>query len=148
MGNDRSRKKGRSRKVDTRDEHKTTSTRELLTFSFKNLDQTQPKHETETLELWQENNLFPKLMTRLKELSMLTRDEASKQHQISIYGNFPASDITDFSHPTYIDPHVSWGVIKALGGLPRIAGYLSENTFYIVFLDSKHRFWKTEKRNT
>ena len=33
---------------------------------------------------------------------------------------------------------------EGLGGLPRVGDYMSENTFYIVFLDSMHRFWISE----
>lgn len=145
---DRSRKRGRSRKEGTREERKTTTARELLTFSFKDLDQTQPDGKCETLELWQENGLLPTLFQRLKELSQLTRDEACNQQQIKIYGAFPEDKKTDFIFPRYIDSNVSWGVIEGLGGLPRVAGYMSENTFYIVFLDSMHRFWISEKKHT
>jgi hypothetical protein len=148
MGRDRGRNKARARKENTREERKVTATRELLTFSFKELIQTQPQHEPETVELWQELNLMPTLMQRLKELSNLTRNEACQQQQIKIYGDFPPNDKTEFFAPKHIDQHVAWGVIEGLGGLPRVAGYISGDTFYIVFLDSKHVFWKSEKKHT
>lgn len=148
MAKDRGRNKARSRKENTREELKVIDSRELLTFSFKELDQTQPNKEPETVELWQELNLIPTLMKRLKELSNLTRNEACTQQQIKVYGDFPPKNKTDFILPGYIEKHVAWGVIEGLGGLPRIAGYLSGNTFYIVFLDSKHKFWKSEKKHT
>jgi len=148
MAKDRGRNKVRSRKENTREERKVVIARELLTFSFKELNQTQPKNKPETVVLWQELDLVPTLIKRLKELSNLTRDEACKQQQIKIYGDFPPKSKTDFVCPEHIDKHVAWGVIEGLGGLPRIAGYLSGNTFYIVFLDSKHKFWKSEKKNT
>lgn len=147
MTKDRSRK-ARSRKVNTREEHKVFEERELLTFSFKELDQTQPRRQPETVELWQDKKLVSTLMRRLKELSNLTRAEACAQNQIKIYGDFPGKEKTDFILPSHIDKHVAWGVIEGLGGLPRVAGYLSGNTFYVVFLDSMHKFWKSEKRNT
>lgn len=148
MAKDRSRNRARSRKANTREERKVIDSRELLTFSFRDLDQTQPKKKPETVELWQELELFPTLITRLKELSNLTRDEACNQQQIKIYGDFPIKDKTDFVVPNYIDKHVAWGVIEGLGGLPRVAGYMSGNTFFIVFLDSNHKFWKSEKKRT
>jgi len=148
MARDRSRNRTRTRKENTREERKVVDSRELLTFSFRELDQTQPKKQPETVELWQEKNLVPTLMKRLKELSNLTRDEACTQQQIKIYGNFPAKDKTDFVVPGHIDKHAVWGVIEGLGGLPRVAGYLSGNTFYVVFLDSNHKFWKSEKKHT
>ncbi len=146
MAKDSSRKKTRSRKENTKEERKVVDTRELLTFSFKELDQTQPKKHPETAELWQEKNLFPTLMKRFKELSILTRNEACTQQQIKIYGDFPPKDKTKFVLPDCIDKNVAWGVIEGLGGKPRVAGYLSGNTFYVVFLDSEHNFWKSVKK--
>lgn len=148
MAKDRSSPKNRTRKENTREERKVVAARELLTFSFKDLDQTQPQEKPETIELWQELNLISALFTRLKQLSNLTRDEACKQQQIKIYGDFPPANKTDFTVPDYIDKNVAWGVIEGLGGLPRVAGYMSGNTFCIVFLDSKHKFWKSEKKGT
>tara|TARA_R110002124_G_scaffold76788_1_gene205832 strand:+ start:40683 stop:41129 length:447 start_codon:yes stop_codon:yes gene_type:complete len=148
MAKDRSRNKVRTRKENTREERKVIASRELLTFSFRYLDQTQPKTKPETIELWQELELFPTLITRLKDLSSLTRDEACNQQQIKIYGDFPSKDKTDFVAPNYIDKHVAWGVIEGLGGVPRVAGYMSGNTFFIVFLDSNHKFWKSDKKRT
>ena len=65
MAKDRNRHKVRSRKVNTREERKVVEHRELLTFSFKDLDQTQPKGKCETLALWQEKELLPTLIRRL-----------------------------------------------------------------------------------
>jgi hypothetical protein len=148
MGKDRSRRSLRARKEGTREERKVTEVRELLTFSFKNLVQNQPKNKPETVELWQNLNLVTILVNRLKDLSKLTRNEACIQQQIKIYGDFPPKIKTDFILPDYFDKHLTWGVIEGLGGLPRVAGYMSENTFYIVFLDSNHKFWKSEKKHT
>ncbi|OCH57632.1 hypothetical protein A6D98_18980 [Aliivibrio fischeri] len=150
MAKDRSKKKVRSRKENTREERKIIENRELMTFSFKDLDQTQPNGKCETLTLWQEKGLLPLLFRRLTEISQLTRDEAcNKQNQIKIYpGGFPDDKKTDFVVPPHLDKNLAWGVIEGLGGLPRVAGYLSENTFYIVFLDSRHRFWISEKKHT
>lgn len=148
MAKSRNRVKDRTRKENTREERKVIADRNLLTFSFKDLDQTQPKKDTETLQRWIDLDLIKPLIGRLSELSNLTRDEATNQKQIKIYGNFPKKDITHFFHPDHIDQHVCWGVIEGIGGRPRIAGYVSENTFYIVFLDSEHRFWISEKKNT
>lgn len=145
----RGKKKARTRREETREERKTVPSRELLTFSFKDFDQTQPEGKCETLEMWQEKGLLPILFRRLVELSQLTRDEACnrQQKQIKIYSSgFPEK--TDFFVPKCLDNNVAWGVIQGLGGLPRVAGYMAESTFYIVFLDSLHRFSISEKKHT
>ncbi|EKQ5901122.1 hypothetical protein P5868_003225 [Vibrio parahaemolyticus] len=149
MAKDRSRKKERNRRENTREERKVLAVRELVTFSFKDLDQTQPKANPQTINLWGELGLLPTLFRRLTEISKLTRDEACKQQQIKLYpGGFPEKDKTEFSVPSYVDENVAWGVIEGLGGKPRVAGYLSGNTFYIVFLDSEHKFWISKKSHT
>ena len=145
----RNRNRPLSRKENTREEKKSTKDRELLNFSFKDIDETQPKKNPQTIELWQEQGLLEDLMIRLKELSKLTRNDACKQEQIKIYGDFPPQSQTDFFHPQHVDPNVTWGVIKAIGGQKGIvAGYIVENTFYIVFLDRNHRFWISNKKHT
>ena len=151
MGRDRSRgsKAAKSRKVDIRDPRQTLPERDLLTFSFKDLDQTQPKGRCETIESWGEKGLLPQLLGRLVELSKLTRDEACNQQQVKIYpGGFPPKDKTEFVVPLHVDEHVAWGVIENIGGKVRVAGYLSGNTFYIVFLDSEHKFYISSKKHT
>jgi hypothetical protein len=136
------------RRENVREERKTVETRDLITFSLKDLVQDQPKQNTQTVLLWQQKGLLGSLLTRLSELSKLTREEACKQQQIKIYGNFPPSDKTDFEHPKHVDKDVAWSVIEGIGGKPRVAGYVVESTFYIVFLDSEHVFWKSELKHT
>jgi len=140
-------KKKFSRKEEVREERKVSSIRELLTFSFKDLDETQPNNLPQTIKSWADDKILECLFERLRNLSKLTRDEAEKQQQVKIYGDFPLK--TDFFHPRYIDQNVAWGVIKAVGGQKRtVAGYIVENTFYVVFLDKDHRFWISEKKHT
>ena len=143
----RKRKKGFIRSENTREERVSVFSRDLLTFSFKDLDETQPKKNPQSLTSWNEGNLLDTFIKRLRELSKLTRDEAIKQQQIKIYGDFPIN--TDFYHPKHVDDNVAWSVIKAVGGQKGvIAGYIVENTFYIVFLDQNHRFWVSRKKHT
>lgn len=81
---------------------------------------------------------------------------------LTIYGNFPKN--SDFVHPPNIPHDVSWGRFR-LGNKVRLAGfiipeqlngkfietknckihYFDTNTFYVVFLDKDHKFYKTEK---
>ncbi|RMQ44566.1 hypothetical protein ALQ04_01684 [Pseudomonas cichorii] len=147
MGRDRSARGKLERKENTREERKPVVLADLIVFSFKHLEESQPRNDPQTLEVWQQEKLFPVLLTRLKELSRLTRDEAVKQQLIKVYGDFPPR--SDFTPPDHIDKNVAWGVIKGIGGQKgTVAGYMIENTFYVVFLDKDHRFWITEKKNT
>lgn len=79
---------------------------------------------------------------------------------LAIYGKFPNN--SDFSAPPSIPHDVEWGRFR-LGGSERLIGFilpasLSDrehsghkrrfdcNTFYVVFLDRDHRFYKTEPK--
>lgn len=75
---------------------------------------------------------------------------------LAIYGAFPAK--SDFSHPPHVPHEVLWGRFR-LDHSMRLVGFVipekfdgktqagsgkafDSNTFYIVFLDRDHRFWK------
>lgn len=133
MAKDRSKNGIRLRKENTREERKVVGNRELLTFSFKFLDQSQPNGKNETLDLWEQEGLLKPLLIRIKELSELTRDEAINQKQLQMYNNFPPKEKTDFTRPSHVDVNVAWAVIKGIRGIPRVAGFVQENTFYVVF---------------
>lgn len=147
-----------SRKENIRDKNESkqitasnlTPKKEFLIFSFKDFDETQPKDSPQTLQLWSNDGLLKPFFERLHELSKLTRQEAEQQKQIKIYGEFPPKNKTLFFHPQHVDANIkSWGVIKKVGGQKGVvAGYIIENTFYIVFLDHEHQFWISEKKNT
>ncbi len=148
MAKDRGRKHQKGRKENTREERIILPNRALLNFSFKYLDQTQPATAPETLDLWLRNRLLDRFCNRLIELSKLTRDEAFNQQQIKLYGDFPPANKTCFFHPKHVEEHVAWSVIEGIGGLPRVAGFIAENTFYVVFLDSQHQFWLSTLKHT
>ena len=63
------------------------------------------------------------------------------QGYLTIYRDFP--ERSDFKIPQYFEGDVNWAVIKDIGGQKaRVAGYVHENVFYIVFLDKEHKFFK------
>ena len=79
---------------------------------------------------------------------------------LEVYGGFPAR--SDFQHPKHIPKNVQWARFRLEGDM-RLIGFIvpSEldgkisrnnnkfifcaNTFYVVFLDEKHCFYKTKK---
>ncbi len=98
----------------------------------------------QTFEEWEQEGLLSSLMTKLVELSQKNRVTAAQQGCISVYGSFP--DDSDFRIPRFIEGDVDWAVIKDIGGQKhRVAGYIVDNIFYVVFLDKDHKFYKTNK---
>ncbi len=64
--------------------------------------------------------------------------------KFAIYGDFPPKDKTDFFHPNHIPEDANWARIH-ITGLIIIVGHIIKNTFYMVFIDSEHKFWKSER---
>ncbi|WP_429037192.1 hypothetical protein [Aeromonas veronii] len=74
---------------------------------------------------------------------------------MEVYTSFPAA--SDFTHPPHVPIDVSWARFR-LGNKVRVVGFvispalvnrfkeknLDSNTFYVVFLDKDHVFYKTE----
>lgn len=75
---------------------------------------------------------------------------------LSVYGGFPKN--SDFTHPKHVPHEVEWGRFR-LDYSVRLVGFVLPNryddlehsrtrkrfdcnTFYVVFLDSEHRFYK------
>lgn len=100
------------------------------------------------------------LLERLAELTKYSRNEwrTRKSNGFPLlveYGKFPIN--TDFSIPKNIpdSDEIIWSRFRIMQKV-RVCGFfvtdaiakqydLSKNTFYIVFLDKYHRFYKTEK---
>lgn len=103
------------------------------------------------------------LLNKLKDFTRESLEywENQGQKPLVIYSKFPSS--SDFIHPKHVPHDVRWGRFR-LGSKVRLVGFiipesldgkevnikgntyrLSRNTFYVVFLDKDHRFYKTEK---
>jgi hypothetical protein len=105
-----------------------------------------------------------KLLNKLKEYSKFTLDHWTRQKVgnypvFAIYDQFPTN--TDFTQPKHIPHQVEWARFH-LENLVRVIGFVipaefqnkyhetthmlfDRNTFYIVYLDRDHRFYKTER---
>lgn len=101
------------------------------------------------------------LLNKLKEFSRQPLEYWENQGPLILYPTFPKNSI--FFHPKHVPHDVRWGRFR-LGNKIRLAGFvvpdcldgkkvkvgqnlfrLDKNTFYIVFLDKDHKFYKTEK---
>lgn len=129
----------------------------LLSFNFKYLDQTQgQKFSDLTVEQ------FTKIIEKLKWYSSENQQHWERERignnnstVLAIYGDFPKKTKTAFSHPSYIPAGVCWARIRLEGDM-RLIGFvinkndveqlgLDSDIFYIVFLDLKHQFYKSDK---
>lgn len=101
------------------------------------------------------------LLEKLKHYSESSLSNWISQKVLVEYGYFPEEEITDFTEPSTVPAQAKWARFR-LSGKVRLVGFTIPkeyddkinsntekrwdiNTFYIVFLDKDHKFWKTEK---
>lgn len=133
-----------SRPQNIRSERKIHGEIPLLVFSFKDFDSVQCP-PGQTFAEWEKDELLSALMSKLVNLSQKNRITASQEGQITVYGKFPEK--SDFKIPKHIQGEVQWATIKDIGGQRhRVAGYIQDNVFYIVFLDKNHKYYKMSRK--
>lgn len=129
--------------------------RENIRFSFEYFDNSQDHGQD--FRDWEYEHLY-KLMDKLKEycktplLHWLTmKIGGGKNHVLEIYGKFPHH--SEFVHPKFVPLDVDWARFRLEGDM-RLVGFvvptescdklsLLKDTFYVVFLDSNHKFYPT-----
>ena len=129
--------------------------KELLSFNFKYFDGTQNSGQ-KFGDLTQEQLL--KFFEKLKNFSSDSKLNWIKQRHgesstLAIYGNFPERSL--FKYPKHVPAGVKWARFRLEGDM-RLAGFFIDesdaegdnglcNIFYVVFFDSNHGFYKTQK---
>mgnify|MGYP000509590534 CR=1 FL=1 len=139
----------RKRKENTRDErvtYKVGETEHLL-ISFKYLDESQVP-PGQTVQEWQKEGLLAPFVKDLMYLCGGTIAEALNKEKLKIYKSFP-SKRSKFRYPSRVKGDVKWAVIRNIKGQKhRVAGFIENNIFYVVFLDSEHLFYLSQKSHT
>jgi len=109
---------------------------------------------------WNQNELV-KLLNKLKEYSKFSlkhwkNKKTGKFSLLTVYGNFPTN--TDFKPPKHVPLEVEWARFH-MENKTRLIGFVIPdsydnkihhktkilydlNTFYIVYLDKEHKFYK------
>lgn len=116
-----------------------------VTFSFEHFIDIDGAGQS--LRTWADKNcaLFEGLLTKMAHIGKIESARLTQDSTFTLYGHFPPKNQTDFQCPPGFETK-KWGVIRNIGGQqPRVAGFLENNVFYIVFLDAEHRFWKSKR---
>mgnify|MGYP000884453818 CR=1 FL=1 len=145
MGSDRfkNRKGPAQRREGIRTERPVREEAPKLLLSFKDFDSTQVP-PGQTFKDWEECGLLSALMETMVAVGEWNIQEALDREYLKIYNKWPQGK-TDFKEPPHIAGEVKWGVLRKIGGQKhRVAGYIVDNVFYVVFLDKDHRFYKTK----
>ena len=118
-------------------------TGDLFVISLKHLDKMQGARFAD----WDHEGILARAMDVLEGYCNAPLRAQAVNDKFTIYGDFPPPDKTNFFHPSHVPEDAEWARIHVTGK-QCIAGHVVQNTFYIVFLDSDHSFWKTELKNT
>lgn len=97
-----------------------------------------------TLLDWQNNGLLADALNVLKGYCQRPLQEQIDGDKFVVYKGFPPKDKTDFSFPENVPEDAHWARIHVKGQVV-IVGHVVNNTFYIVFLDKNHCFWKSKR---
>lgn len=99
------------------------------------------------LQDWKDEDLLFDMLVSLTHITSTNITELqSKDKKLTLYGSFPDKSFNEFTIPASITTEKKWGTLRNIGGQKaRIAGFLEDNVFYIVFLDKEHKFYKTNK---
>lgn len=123
-----------NRKRDVREEKQIQHVSQCIVISFRDLVENQPKKDQQTIASWIPENLIVALIEKFRTLSSLRVVDAITSDQITIYpSGFPSH--SEFRPPSHLEKVEKWAVIKHIGGQKaRVAGYLIDNVFHVVFL--------------
>lgn len=127
---------------------KRIQTEELLSFNFSYLNEQEAAGQS--LEEWCDSHeQIPLLVSFIRKLAHLSDQNITTsmtEGGLALYGDFPAKKVTNFKCPAGLE-NKKWGTIRNVGGQQaRVAGFLQDQTFFPVFLDKDHVFYKSSKR--
>ena len=134
------------RKANNRSERQVVEEKPLMLFSFKDFQLNSQIPPGQSYTEWQETGLLAYMLEKFGYICNVNRVEAEQRQFIKVYGAFPAN--SEFTNP-FPDANLDWAVVMRIGGQKgRVAGYVDGHIFYVVFLDSEHKFFPSELKHT
>ena len=116
---------------------------ENFNISFQYLDTTQ-KYGSSFRD-WQECGWLSKMLETLQGYCHKPLNQQFDGYKFKAYTGYPPSKKTEFSYPPNIPPDAHWARIHILNTAVVVGHYVG-NTFYVVFLDKTHKFYKKDKQ--
>lgn len=116
---------------------------DCLLVSLKHLDRKQGA----TLDEWDTESILSRAIEVFCGYCHSSLRSQVDGKKFTIYGKFPPSEKTEFTHPPHVPEDAEWARIHVTG-TQCLIGHVVKNVFYLVFLDTHHRFWKSELKNT
>ena len=114
-----------------------------ISFSFRYFEDSNIPPAS-SLQTWDCDDTLLDMLRELVHLSKYNITQLQSSKRITLYGEFPPRTLNDFPLPTGLSKDENWGTLRNIGGQrARIAGFLKDNIFYIVYLDKEHKFYKS-----
>ena len=131
---------------ETREVNRQTRSDNFISFSFRYFQDTDMP-PAQSLENWDQNNMLYDMLNSLKHMSQNNITELQlRDKKLTLYQSFPQASVNDFSLPANLSDAENWGCLRNIGGQKaRIAGFLRDNVFYVVYLDKDHKFYKSKR---
>ncbi|MFR9668995.1 MAG: hypothetical protein SNJ33_04495 [Rikenellaceae bacterium] len=111
---------------------------DYFVISFLHFD----KMQSDSFESWENNSMLSKCLDVLANYSCDKLTSQIGGDKFTKYNSFPPNSA--FQHPSHVPEDAEWARIH-INGVHIVAGHIVKNVFYVVFLDSKHQFWKMKK---
>ena len=131
--------KSPQRNVDTKAQ-KSTAKDNFYSISFKYFKDTDID-PAQSINTWKAEDRILDMLLALKDISS-NNATIVQTSRLTLYGEYPSKDKNEFPLPADLPSEIKWGTIQNIGGQKaRIAGFLKDSIFYLVYLDKNHRFW-------
>ena len=138
--------KSPQRNVDTKAQ-KSTAKDNFYSISFKYFKDTDID-PAQSINTWKAEDRILDMLLALKDISS-NNATIVQTSRLTLYGEYPSKDKNEFPLPADLPSEIKWGTIQYIGGQKaRIAGFLKDSIFYLVYLDKNHRFWITKPKNS
>ena len=138
--------KSPQRNVDTKAQ-KSTAKDNFYSISFKYFKDTDID-PAQSINTWKAEDRILDMLLSLKDISS-NNATIVQTSRLTLYGEYPSKDKNEFPLPADLPSEIKWGTIQNIGGQKaRIAGFLKDSIFYLVYLDKNHRFWITKPKNS
>ena len=138
--------KSPQRNVDTKAQ-KSTAKDNFYSISFKYFKDTDID-PAQSINTWKAEDRILVMLLALKDISY-NNTTIVQTTRLTLYGEYPSKDKNEFPMPADLPSDIKWGTIQNIGGQKaRIAGFLKDSIFYLVYLDKNHRFWITKPKNS
>mgnify|MGYP003394673806 FL=1 len=138
--------KSPQRNVDTK-APESTAKDNFYSISFKYFKDTDID-PAQSINTWKAEDRILDMLLALKDISS-NNATIVQTSRLTLYGEYPSKDKNEFPLPADLPSEIKWGTIQNIGGQKaRIAGFLKDSIFYLVYLDKNHRFWITKPKNS